>query len=47
MDSIRCNSTDVKMIAHRGLSDIEADLHVTDDGKFILHHDDSALRLTE
>lgn len=67
MDTIRCNFTDVKMIAHRGVSGletentlpafiaaanrsyygIETDVHVTKDGKFILHHDDSALRLTD
>lgn len=33
--------------ANRSYFGIETDVHVTSDGKFILHHDDSALRLTD
>ncbi len=32
---------------NRSYFGIETDVHVTGDGKFILHHDDSALRLTD
>ncbi len=33
--------------ANRTYFGIETDVHVTGDGKFILHHDDSTLRLTD
>ena len=33
--------------ANRSYFGIETDVHVTKDGKFILHHDDSTLRLTD
>lgn len=66
MNTIQIAKKNVKMIAHRGLSGIEAensnaafvaagnrsyfgietDVHVTRDGKFIIHHDDSVKRMT-
>lgn len=66
MNTIQIAKKNVKMIAHRGLSGIEAensnaafvaagnrsyfgietDVHVTRDGKFIIHHDDSIKRMT-
>ena len=66
MNTIQIAKKNVKMIAHRGLSGIEAensnaafvaagnrsyfgietDVHVTRDGKFIIHHDDNIKRMT-
>lgn len=67
MDTVKLNNTNVKMIAHRGLSGlecentaaafiaaanrsyygIESDVHVTADGKFVMHHDDKTGRIFE
>ena len=66
MNTIQIARKNAKMIAHRGLSGIEAensnaafvaagnrsyfgietDVHVTRDGKFIIHHDDNIKRMT-
>lgn len=65
MDTIKIDKKGVKLIAHRGLSGIEAentnaafvaagnrsyfgietDVHVTADGKFVVIHDDDAIRV--
>ncbi len=66
MNTVKIARKNAKMIAHRGLSGIEAensnaafvaagnrsyfgietDVHVTRDGRFIIHHDDNIKRMT-
>ena len=46
MDTVKFNKKDVKIIAHRGLSGIETDIHKTADGVYVVFHDDNTIRMT-
>lgn len=48
VSKLECENTAPAFVAagNRSYYGIETDVHITEDGKFILHHDDTAYRLT-
>ena len=48
VSKLECENTVPAFVAagNRSYYGIETDVHITEDGKFILHHDDTAYRLT-